>query len=212
MSKIVEDAKKAAIEEKGRKAEEQASLELSVAFAKATLIPKMARFTSEKVEELHPLLCSLHKPLGYDLATVCGPRYTREVNLGGLLVKPLPADRSVMFSLFGSYDPNASMLKTLIALTPKQAQAIGMDLDIFTAVGMLTGKAAPEFRLTKSASKPADFYVEPGPDGKQIHVCCIDVAWPFIGEAAYFEFLNNLWDYAVDVLFTVAGPEIKGVL
>ena len=207
--KVVKEAIEKALKEKEIQAEKQARLEIRVAFAKELLIPKMAAFVKRKIEELHPLQCSYHKPLSYDLVTVCGEAYAHEVNLGGLLVRPSLSNRDIVFSIFGSYDPLNSMLKTTIALNP----VTKMDVDIFKSTSMLTGKPIPEISIDSAALNNSSVYLTEAGCGKQLHVDQTEVLWPYIDGDAYSRYLNDIWDYTADVLFAVSGPSKKeGVL
>lgn len=203
--KIVEQAVEAAIQEKGIMAERQARLEVRVNFAKEILIPKMARFAKEKIEQLNPLQCGYHKALSYDLVTVCGDKFAKEVNLGGLLIRPSMANRDIVFSLFGSYDPIDSILKTIVAITPNTT----MEVDVFTSTRLLTGKLIPEVGRDSAAINNSTVYVEAGPDGKELHVDCTELVWPHMDGEYYFKYLNDLWEYTADILFAVAGTVSK---
>ena len=207
--KVVKEAIEKAIKEKETQAEKQARLEIRVAFAKELLIPKMAAFVKRKIEELSPLQCSYHKALSYDLVAVCGEEYSNEVNLGGLLVRPSLADRSIVFSLFGSYDPVNSVLKTIVAFNP----VTKMDVDIFKSTSMLTGKPIPELEIDSAAFNNSSVYLIETSCGRQLHVDQTEVLWPYIDGAAYARYLSDIWDYTADVLFAVSGPSKKeGVL
>ena len=207
--KVVQETIQKAVQAKGLMAEEQARLEVRVNFARELLITKMARFVKEKIETMHPLQCSQHKALSYDLVTVCGDKFAKEVNLGGLLVRPSIANRDIVFSLFGSYDPIDSVLKTIVAITPNTA----MEVDVFTSTRLLTGKPIPEVGKDSAAINNSTVYVETGPSGKELHVDCTELVWPHMDGESYFKYLNDLWEYTADVLFAVAGPGKKeGVL
>ena len=145
---VVEKTIRQAIENKGVEAEKQARIEVRVNFAREILVPSMARFSAEKSAYLKPLLSGAHKALGYDLTNVCGEKFSKEVNLGGLFVRPSVTDYSVIFNIFGSYNPIDSTLKTILAFNP----VTHMDVDIFTSTKTITGKMIPEIEVESGSA------------------------------------------------------------
>jgi len=193
----------------GEQAEANALMEIRVNFARDILIPKMVRFVKETHQRVYPVPCLVHKAVSYDLADKCGDEFNSVVNLGGITVKPLPASRETSISFFTAYDPKASVLKYIVAFHP----LMRLKSDLFNAIVQTDGKDIPHLKVEEIGG-PIEYYIERkfGSYGLEINVFNTKFQWPCLRSHNFYDYLNNMWSFAADLTFELAGPIKKGVV
>ena len=193
----------------GEQAEANALMEIRVNFARDMLIPKMARFVKETHQRVHPVPCLIHKAISYDLAEQCGDEFNNVVNLGGITVKLLPSSRETSVSVFTAYDPKASVLKYIVAFHP----LMRLKSDLFNAVVQADGKTMPHLKVEEIGG-PAECYIERkfGASGLEVNICNTKFQWPCLRGHNFYDYLNNMWSFAADLTFELAGPIKKGLV